>query len=87
MVNNYIPKELQWKLEGFSSPRPPASYAYDMVYIYYIWWVIFYFVYLGESPMVWKNLKKGKHTVIVRARCLDNMSSVTKKRKFQFRIR
>ena len=46
-------------------------------------------VYLGKSPMVWKNLKKGRHVITLRAFCTDDEGegSTIARRKFKFRIR
>ena len=45
-------------------------------------------VYLGKSPMVWKNLKKGRHVITLRAFCTDDEGkrSIIARRKFKFRI-
>ena len=39
--------------------------------------------------MVWKNLRRGKHTVTVKASCTDDKGErlATEKRKFKFKIR
>ena len=39
---------------------------------------------LGKIRMVWKNLKKGKHIVTVKAFCTDNQVA---RKKFQFKVR
>ena len=44
--------------------------------------------YIGTSPVVWNDLKKGKHTVIIKARCLVGGNTVSSKRlKLEFQVR
>ena len=46
-------------------------------------------MFIGKSPMVWRKLKKGRHTVAVRAFYNDDEGkrySVVR-RKFKFRVR
>ena len=44
-------------------------------------------LYIGESPLVWKDLSKGNHTVIVRGLCLNNGSTKTRRMKMRFQVR
>ena len=46
-------------------------------------------VYLGKSPMVWRNLKQGRHIVIVKAICSDDKGeeSTSVSRRIRFRVR
>ena len=48
---------------------------------------VFVCLYIGESPLIWKDLTEGNHTVIVRGLCLSNGSPMTRRRKFKFQIR
>ena len=44
--------------------------------------------YVGTSPVVWRNLKKGKHTATVKASCVvDGISMSSTKLKFEFQVR
>ena len=38
-------------------------------------------IYVGTSPMVWRNMNKGAHTVIVRANCVSNGVTVSTKKE------
>ena len=44
------------------------------------------FMYLGKSPVVWKNLRKGRHSVTVKALCINNKSVVIRRKKFKFKV-
>ena len=39
--------------------------------------------------MIWRNLRRGRHTVTVRAFCTDDEGNIltTTRRKFNFRVR
>ena len=44
--------------------------------------------YVGTSPVRWNNLSSGKHSVIVRAKCLiDGVAYSSTSIRFEFRVR
>lgn len=46
------------------------------------------FIYVGKSPMIWKNLDEGKYVVTLRATCVaDNNSKAISVQTFKFRVR
>ena len=54
------------------------------MYLYFM----YYLCNLGMSPVVWRNLSRGKHTVVIRAFCTndDGIQTSTVKRKIKFRV-
>ena len=50
--------------------------------------IMYRYVYLGKTPMTWRNLNRGRHTIAVEAFCVDDegkRSSIVR-RNFNFRI-
>ena len=41
---------------------------------------------LGTSPVVWRELSKGNHTVIVTVSCIENQMTSMVGETFQFQI-
>ena len=67
--------------------------SYDYSYSNYVHtYVAAIFLYynimcLGKSPAVWRNIAKGRHTITIRAFCINNESIVTRRRKkFKFHV-
>ena len=42
---------------------------------------------IGESPLIWEDMAKGNHTIIVSGLCLSNRSSKTRRKKIRFQVR
>lgn len=42
--------------------------------------------YVGTSPMIWKDIKKGAHTITVQAYCPNGKKMSITKRMFDFII-
>ena len=42
---------------------------------------------LGKSPKVWRNLKKGRHAVTVRAFCATNKGEISFQAEKTFMVR
>ena len=60
-----------------------CTFTYNIIYMH-----DYYFdMYVGTSPMIWRKLTKGAHTVTVKADCIINSVAVsTTKRKFTFTV-
>ena len=54
----------------------------------YVYVIIYHVNLLGTSPVTWNQLKNGKHSVTVRARCIiDGIVYSATRIKIEFRVR